>query len=204
MGRSILALALGLLAAASDRRTEPLDGGYSLDFTTDPDSLSYWRQDECARRERGGWHRSTGHCEPMLPAREMKGVFITAFEERSFFEGDESLPDGNDPRRFGNEIELSPEEFARVAESPPPGLGSAAYLLTFVGRRMREPYFVNCDGTPDFVWVVERLRTARYLGPGKRFDVKAMLARPVTVAVRHKGRWGKEEAEAVLRCIERG
>jgi hypothetical protein len=69
---------------------------------------------------------------------------------------------------------------------------------------MREPYFVNCDGTPDFVWVVERLKTARYLGPGKRSDVNVLLARPVTVAVRHGGRWGKEEVEAVERCNGRG
>lgn len=202
--RSMWAPALALLVSACGRdETQPLDGGVALDFGSDPESEKLMARDPCWRRENGGWHYSIGHCEPMLPSEKMQGVFVTAFEERSFFPDATAMPDPDDPTRYATEIELDRDQIARRIGREPAGSNADAIWLRFVGRRMRDPYHVDCYGTPYWVFVVDRLLEARFLGemkPARWPTPEEVRRRPVTVAVRHKGRWGEEEAEAVEFC----
>jgi hypothetical protein len=193
-----------LLAGCADP-TEPLDGGRPLDF--DDRLGADLKHDPCRRREKSGWHYSVGHCLAMAPMGRMSGVWVTAFEETSFIPGATAVPDPNDPRRFAQELELDDRKIVKLTGPMPLGGHSyhgEAYLVTFVGRRTRDPYDVGCDGIAQFSVVVDRLMSARYLGPlGHGFSVKALESRPVTVARRHDGKWGELEQEAVERCARR-
>jgi hypothetical protein len=143
----------------------------------------------------------------MLPAREMEGVWVTAFEESSFVSGATAIPDPDDPIRFADDIELDGERIARRIGIEPWSRHGEAVLLRFVGRRTRDPYLVDCEGVPYRTFVVDRLIEARRLGPMDPLEwpsPEAIRRRPVTVAVRHGGRWGELEAEAVERCKGRG
>ncbi|MDB5705767.1 MAG: hypothetical protein JWN66_2883 [Sphingomonas bacterium] len=81
-----------------------------------------------------------------------------------------------------------------------------AYLLSFIGRRTRDPYNVDCQGDPYFELVLDRLVSARYLGPMGIWHREALEAqrRVVTVARRHGGRWGELEEQAIELCYRRG
>ena len=196
---------LALLLAGCADPSEPLDGGYPLDLH---DSLGAGlKHDPCQRREKTGWHYSVGHCLAMAPMERMSGVWVTAFEESGFIPGATAIPDPNDARRFAQELELDDRKIVKLTGPMPLGGHSyhgEAYLVTFVGRRTRDPYDVGCDGIAQFSVVVDRLMTARYLGPlGPGFSIKVLESRPVTVARRHGGKWGELEQEAVDRCARR-
>lgn len=201
-----VALALAGCGEAGDE-DRSLDGGFPLQNAYNSEEDKELASQPCWRRERGRWHYSSGHCEAMLPAREMQGVWVTAFEESSFFPGATSIPDPNDPTRYATEIELDRDRIAqRIGREPANAHGDAIWLR-FVGRRMRDPYMVDCQGTPYRVFVVDRLLDARYLGamaPAELPTPEMVRSRPVTVSVRHSGRWGAEEAEAVEHCSGRG
>jgi hypothetical protein len=208
IGRASFCLsALALLGAGCERDDRPLDGGQPLEFEEMPGDAKIFAEQYCARREKGGWHRSVGHCEPMLSAQEMQGVVVTAFEELSYFPGRTTIPHPDDPSRYTQEIEFDTRRLEPFAAELPQGGFGDVYLLRFVGRRMRYPYLVDCQGTPHFVTVVDRLISIRPLGTmgaARPIDEEEERARPVTVRRRHAGRWGELEAEAVERCSGRG
>jgi hypothetical protein len=193
---------LTLLAAACGDPGEddrPLDGGQPLGAAVAAESMEGVANRDCFRAERGRWHHSVGHCQAMLPARETAGVWVTAFEESSFFPGAAAIPDANDPARFTREIELDDGEVVRLSGHAPSTPNGEAYLLTFTGRRTRDPWF-DCHGIPNDAFVVDRLESARYLGPMAKIDRGGMRARYEAHAERLRGRLGKAQAEAVERC----
>lgn len=193
---------LALLPGCGGGDTEPLDGGVPLDFDR-PGMQTSVSADPCWRQEKGGWHYSVGHCEEMQPPERTTGVFVTAFEERSFFPGERAIPDANDLRRFTYEIELDERRVERLAGREPADPDGEAYLLTFIGRRTQDPWHVDCHGNAYFSYVVDRLISARYLGPMGEYRMptrEEILSQPVIVERRHGGRWGEEEAKAIEFC----
>ena len=197
-----------LTAACAGDNAESLDGGRALSFDHHPESVKMMSADPCWRREKGGWHLSTGHCTAMTRAEKMSGVWVTAFEETSFFLHDLTIPNPRDWRRFVTELELHDEKAHRLAGVTPSSSDGEGYLLSFIGRRTRDPYLVDCQGMPQHVVIVDRLLSARHLGRMASLSVqefsKDLKARPVTVAHKHRGRWGEEEKEAIKRCAGRG
>lgn len=204
---AFVAAALLMLLGACDRsgRSDAEDGGRSLRqgpvSTAEEESL---RHQPCWRKERGGWHYGLQHCLPMGRAEEMRGVYITAFEESSFIAGTTTLPDPDDPRRYANDVGLEPDIVFRFAGAMPASSLGDAYALTFIGRRTRDPLAVDCQGRASFGYVVDRLLTARYLGAEPRephrITPAEVRARPVLVRKIHSGVWGEREAEAVAHC----
>jgi hypothetical protein len=194
-----------LLVGCDADPSEPLDGGYPLDLH-DRGGAGL-KPDPCLRREKTGWHYSVGHCLAMAPMERMSGVWVTAFEESGFIPGATTIPDPNDPRRFAQELELDDRKIVKLTGPTPMGGHSyhgEAYLVTFVGRRTSDPYGVGCDGIPQFSVVVDRLMSARHLGPlGPGFSIEALQSRPVTVTRRHEGKWGELEQEAMEKCAKR-
>jgi hypothetical protein len=205
------AAAILILVAACNRdgRSDAEDGGPNLDRRRmDKEVEDLRSRQPCWRRERGGWHYSIVHCETMGPPGRMSGVFVTAFEERSFFPGATAIPAPDDKLRYASELELVPSILYRFAGAEPRGRYGDAYAVSFVGRRTRDPYFVDCGGNADFLYVVDRLVTARFLGPVPPPPgtieqwTERMRDQPVTVTVCHGGNWGRLEAEALKRCRE--
>ena len=193
-----------LAAACGGDSAQPLDGGLALELEAHPDTQKLLAADPCWRREKGGWHYSIAHCEPMLEARSMQGVFVTAFEEASFFPGATAIPDANDPARFMYEMEVDDRKLARLSgHAPIMASEGEAYLLTFAGRRTRDGWY-DCYGVPTFRIVVDRLTSARYLGSLGPFDGKGMLARHEKLAARRAGRGGEAQARAIERCRSGG
>jgi hypothetical protein len=193
-----------LLAACGGPDTEPLDGGRQLSFgrsAADTDMS----KDPCWRREKGGWHGSVAHCRAMTPPEKMTGVWVTGFEESSFLPGYTNIPDADDPLRFTYAIELDERQVRAMGGRAPGNPNGNAYLLSFIGRRTRDPYNVDCQGDPYFELVLDRLVSARYLGPMGIWHREALEAqrRVVTVARRHGGRWGELEDQAIELCYRR-
>jgi hypothetical protein len=197
--RGSMLLAVLMLAGCDRPGDEPLDGGRPLGEPVASLSLDGIANRACFRAERGRWHYSAGHCEAMLPAARIEGVWVTAFEESSFFEGRRTVPDAADPQRYLHEIEMDEREAARLSGHAPSDPDGEAYLLTFEGRRTREPWF-DCNGVPSFTFVVDRLAGARHLGPMGPTDRKAVPARYAAYAKQVSGRLGKPQAEAIERC----
>lgn len=197
-----LSLAL-LLAACSERADDdrPLDGGHPLGEPVGSYSPEGLVNRDCFRAERGRWHYSVGHCEAMLPAGRIEGVWVTAFEESSFFPGAAIIPDANDPRRFITEIELDHQEVIRSSGYDVSEATGEAYQLTFVGRRTRDPWF-DCHGVPSFTFVVDRLIRVQHLGAMKPSDRSGAVTRLEAYAKQVRGRWGKAQAEAIKRCAD--
>jgi hypothetical protein len=206
---AMLGLAL-ILAGGCEARDEDrsLDGGAPLRDAYDAEAAGSMASQPCWRRERGRWHHSVGHCETMAPRATIEGLWVTAFEENSFFPGETHLPDPRDPRRYSSEIELDDDAvFRAIGRKPGDPSGEAVYLR-FSGRRTRDPLMVDCYGGAYFVYVVDRLIEARYVGAMRPFPPGywQWLARnqpPASVKRVHQGRWGKLEAEAVERCSGR-
>jgi hypothetical protein len=145
------------------------------------------------------------HCEEMTDSTTVEGVWVTAFEEMSFFPGLRQRPDPRDPRRFTIEIEVDEGAvFGGVVPRRPSPHGEAIYLR-FAGRRTREPISVDCYGGASFVFVVDRLIEARYLGemeplPAGHWEDFVRSHPEATVRRIHGGHWGELEAEAAERC----
>jgi hypothetical protein len=197
-----LTLLVGLAAGCEDR-TRPLDGGMPIVFKGSEEAV---KEDPCWRREKGGWHLSMGHCEPTTSTATFEGVWVTAFEESSFFPGRKEKPDPRDPARFTIDIELDDEAVLRRAGARPGSAGwGEAVFLRFSGRRTRDPLSVDCYGSPYFVFIVDRLIEARHLGamdplPPRWFEEMARNRPEPTVRQVHGGRWGELEAQAVEHC----
>lgn len=195
---------LALLASGCEDPAEPLDGGYPLELSMTADSLPLIARDPCWRHEKGGWHFSTGHCEEMGPQAEMSGVYVAGFEEKSYFPDAAAIPDPYDRRRHTIHLELDEERLRRKA-GPVRARGyPAVYRVTFAGRRTRYPVSVDCYGNPHFVFVADRLMSARYLGTMGAWNAERALAlaklRQKQVRRRHGGRWGELEQRAIESC----
>ena len=113
---------------------------------------------------KGGAPKSVADCEPMLPEREYEGVWVSAFEEASFMRGPPVIPSADDPRRYNVGIELDEERVRRSLRLKPFDNEGDAIFLRFVGRRMRDPMWVDCNGQIGLTYVVDRLIEVRYLG----------------------------------------
>jgi hypothetical protein len=161
-------LILVLLVAGCEqgsRISDSEDGGLPIRRNVLPEEVKYYAGDPCMRRERGGWHRSIGQCTEMMPAREYAGVLIMGFEERGFFEGETTIPDRNDDRRFTTELEIGEDQVKRLLGYELRGPLSHAIALRFVGRRTRNPIGIDCEGSRYHVFVPERVLNVRDLGP---------------------------------------
>ena len=198
--RALLVLSLLAAGCGSGNPMEPLDGGSPLhlgDFDAE-----HVKGDCLWRREKGGWHYSVGHCLPTGPSQTMRGVWVTSFEESSFLPGRTSIPHPNDPLRFSQDLELDSEKVRQLTGSIRPSRNGDAYLLTFVGRRTRDPYNVDCQGVPYFSFIVDRLVSAMHLGAMGEYRWELDANRPPTVRRLHTGRWGELEAMAIERCAD--
>jgi hypothetical protein len=157
----------------------------------------------CWRLWRGGWYRNRKPCEGMGSSHVMRGAFVMSFEERSFLEGERDVPSPDDPRRYVNELFIPS---ATIGQLPPAREEESgqAYALTFVGRRSVDPSSIDCQGRPGFEYSIDHLLSARYLGPvadpSRHSRLPQVRRGPNTVAVRHRGTWGRLEAEAVRDC----
>ena len=191
-------LALGTGSAVVPK---PDDGGHPLQFT-DRSLDRYLLNDPCWRRENGGWHFSVGHCERMTSSMQITGVWVTAFEESSFFADARSLPAPDDPARFSNEVELDNDGAWALSGYPPRDPNGEAYLLAFVGRRMLDPRF-DCYGTPSFTYVVERLLSIRHLGAMKPMKPEWWKHWRPPPLRRYPGHWGALQARAIEECSRR-
>ncbi|MEO7177514.1 MAG: hypothetical protein ABIW83_01590 [Allosphingosinicella sp.] len=203
-----LGLLLGL-AQGCDDPNRPLDGGRPLKSHRSALDDKMNAKDPCWRLEKGRWHHSFGHCHPMTEKATIEGVWVTAFEEISFFPGAKQKPDPLDPRRYSTEIELDDKAVFRAMGRESEGPEAEAVYLRFTGRRTRDPLGVDCYGTPSFDFVVDHLIEAKYLGRLKPVPISHWqdLARNrplATVRRVHEGRWGEIEEEAVKRCRPRG
>lgn len=171
---AVLALSLLLAACRQDRLiSDSGDGGFMIERDVGSAVEESFAGDRCARRERGGWHRSVGHCMEMTSSRRFTGVVVYAFEEMSFFPGATAIPDRNDLARYTTEIEISGDQLGRLLGGDLDKLRARprrfrpsgdAVALTFIGGRTLYPYNVDCFGSRYYVYVPERVESIAYLG----------------------------------------
>ena len=161
-----MAAVAGVLALFGSSFTpEPVDGGHPLEFGFDLSDYPVEQGEGSGwRKERGGWHYSAQHGVDMAPRRRMVGVWVTGFEETSFFLGDQTIPHPDDPRRYENELEVNSEHVQEMIGRQLDMPDYHAVLLEFDGRRTRYPIAIDCFGGRSYTFVADRLRSARYLG----------------------------------------
>ncbi|HEX6742421.1 MAG TPA: hypothetical protein VF079_11580 [Sphingomicrobium sp.] len=94
----------------------------------------------------------------------ISGVWVTGFEESSFFPDEEAIPDRNDPRRYRVELIVGSHR-AMALRRGAPERGYAAFRLTFLGRRTRYPFAIDCEGGRNYYFIPDWILRARYLGP---------------------------------------
>ncbi|MEA3016990.1 MAG: hypothetical protein QOI38_1712 [Sphingomonadales bacterium] len=186
---------------------EPLDGGFRLHLDTKAEESGILLADRCWRRERGGWHYSIGHCAEMLPPRRMTGIWVTGFEESSFFPGDAAVPNPDDGRRFRLTLEVEEDRVLALAGPGAPSWGARAFALGFVGRRTRYPVGIDCYGGRYYGFVADRLDSARYLGEmGFPQPPPSRAELPPYRGFRPSGEGGvvgRMEQEALRGCMQR-
>jgi len=208
---AVLLVLAGCEGAGGERRaaqSQPLDGGYALQRSGGAEDDRTMAEDPCWRREQGGWHRSIGHCEEMLPAQPIVGVLVLGFEEASFFPGATTIPDPNDPRRYRVELEIDVDRVTALAElagSIPERPSYQAYRVRFTGRRTRYPLNIDCDGGRTYVFIADRVHEARYLGAMPDPDLDLLTPRSDTPFARsgEGGKIGQMEDQALAACFGR-
>jgi hypothetical protein len=94
----------------------------------------------------------------------ISGVWVNGFEESSFFPDATSIPDRNDPRRYRVELHASRDQFFKSREQYP-APSYLAFRVTFLGRRTRHPYDIDCEGGRYYFFVPDWMLSVRYLGP---------------------------------------
>jgi hypothetical protein len=94
----------------------------------------------------------------------LSGVWVTGFEESSFFPGDTTIPGRNDPRRYRLELLPSREQVDRFRDQTPKR-GYAAFSITFLGRRTKHPVNIDCEGAHSYFFIPDWIIRTRYLGP---------------------------------------
>jgi hypothetical protein len=109
-------------------------------------------------------------CPDLLPAVRMRGVWVTGFERSGFVPDATEAPLYSDPspdRIWLDFDDSSPPDPALRAELDKMRT-TAAVAIEFVGRRSRSPgNYGHLGGARDMV-VVERIISARILGPLRR------------------------------------
>jgi hypothetical protein len=93
----------------------------------------------------------------------MRGVWVQDFEEASFIAGTQTIPSPDNRVRFRMYLEVDPKAVERLTQTTMDMKQPRAVALDFIGRRSKEagPYYT---GSNDYVVVVDRLISARYLG----------------------------------------
>jgi hypothetical protein len=108
--------------------------------------------------------------EMTLP-KIMSGVWVTGFEESSFFPGAATIPDRNDGRRYRLQLIVdSAWAHKMMSNQKPPG-GYHAYAMTFLGRRTKYPTSIDCYGGRDYFFVPDVILSTRHLGEIAHPDV---------------------------------
>ena len=102
--------------------------------------------------------------DEMTYPKIISGVWVTGFEESSFFAGDAAIPDRNDPRRYRVELVAGRKLFDKVHDQYP-NPGYQAFHITFLGRRTRYPYAIDCQGGRNYSFLPDWVLQVRYLGP---------------------------------------
>jgi len=188
-------------------QSQSLDGGYTLSRSHGAEGDKIMADDPCWRREKGGWHLSVGHCEEMLPPGTVSGVWITGFEESSFFPGATVLPDRNDERRFRIDLEVDPEHIARLLDRKLEGPEYHGIALTLVGQRTKYPVAIDCYGGRHYAFVAGRVKKARYLGIMANPDRPPLPSeRPPYEPFKRSGEGGviaEMEEETLANCLPR-
>lgn len=100
----------------------------------------------------------------MLYPKLMSGVWVTGFEESSFFPGDEAIPDRNDDRRYRLQLIVDQGQVLRLREQLP-DRGYVAFHVSFIGRRSKYPTIIDCQGDRHYEFVPDWFIRTRYLGP---------------------------------------
>ena len=102
--------------------------------------------------------------DEMTYPKIISGVWVTGFEESSFFAGDTVIPDRNDPRRYREELIDGRKLFDKVHDryAKP---GYSAFHITFFGRRTKYPYMIDCEGGRYYSFLPDWVLRIRYLGP---------------------------------------
>jgi hypothetical protein len=147
-----------------------------------------------------------GHCEEMLPAQRMNGVWVSGFEETSFFPSDRTMPDRNDTRRFRLELEVDRDRVAELAgRKAAGGPDYHAFALILVARRTKYPVSIDCYGGRYYSFVADRVETARYLGVIANPDIPRPNSRPSEPFQRsgEGGRIARMEQQALTGCMKR-
>lgn len=95
----------------------------------------------------------------------MTDVWVTGFEESSFFLGSTTIPDSNDVRRYRLELEVDGKQVEKLARQKVDHTPYRAFILTFAGRRTRYPVAIDCYGGQYYVFVAHHIEAATYRGP---------------------------------------
>ena len=100
----------------------------------------------------------------MTAPKVMNGVWVTGFEETSFFPNAKAIPARNDPRRYRMMLDIDPERVNKLLGRRLFDGDYHAIRLTFVGRQSEYPLNIDCYGGRDYLVVADWVVRARYLG----------------------------------------
>lgn len=127
-------------------------------------------QDPCFRRVGEVWHHvGEGNCVELPPPQRMRGVWIHDFEESSFIPNASAILGADNRIRFRVNLQVVPEDIARVSGIPLSTREAQAFSIDIIGRRSKNsgPYYIGAD---EYIIVVDRVISARYLGPAPEPD----------------------------------
>lgn len=159
--------------------------------------------DDCVGPNEAVGNNINGLCVKMLPAETMSGVVVLAFEERSFLRDETGMPNPSDPRRSLDPLEIGNAFYGQISGKRPDA-SAVAVRLTFEGRRSRLPWVIDCDGSRHYMFVVDRLHSARYLGglaePEAGMRVPARSEKATFTRSGEGGVIAWLEDEAIKRC----
>ena len=120
--------------------------------------------DPCWRRDGASWrHVGWRNCLLFPPPQRMRGVWVQDFEESSFIPRTQTIPAPDNRVRFRVYLEVDPKAVERLTQTLMDMKQPRAVALEFIGRRSKEAgeYYTGSD---DYVVLVDRLISARYLG----------------------------------------
>jgi len=138
----------------------------------------------------------------MLYPEVISGVWVTGFEESSFFPGATSIPDPNDDRRFRLVLIVDPGWANEMTAKHNRSGASQAFRITFVGRRTKYPLNIDCDGGRDYFFVPDLVLAVHDLGVMAPPDLSARSVGPYKSfkPSGESGVIGDLESRALARC----